>query len=56
MLRAALGTFAFVIFPEWQVPAAIVFYGGPILIFELLMGPWLLLHGITASPSPANRQ
>jgi hypothetical protein len=38
--------FAFVIFPELQKVINIVYYGGPIFLFELTIGSWLLFKGI----------
>jgi Domain of unknown function (DUF4386) len=49
--------FAFIIFPEARNVITIVYYGGPIFIFELTMGFWLLLKGLrpyrTAEPEKA---
>jgi hypothetical protein len=39
-------TFAFIIFPEARNVITIGYYGGPIFIFELSMGLWLLLKGL----------
>ena len=36
-------TFAFIIFPELQKVITVGYYGGPIFVFELTMGFWLLL-------------
>jgi hypothetical protein len=38
--------FAFVVFPELQEVVTIGFYGGPIFLFELTIGSWLLFKGI----------
>jgi hypothetical protein len=42
-------TFAFIIFPEARNVITISYYGGPIFIFELTMGFWLLLKGLRPS-------
>ena len=45
-------TFAFVIFPEYARMVTVGFYGGPIFLFEVMMGIWLLtkkLHRVTAT-------
>jgi Domain of unknown function (DUF4386) len=39
-------TFTFIIFPEARNVITISYYGGPIFIFELAMGFWLLLKGL----------
>lgn len=39
-------TFAFIIFPEARNVITVEYYGGPIFVFELTMGLWLLLRGI----------
>lgn len=39
-------TFAFIIFPDFRNVATIGVYGGPIFIFEVTMGFWLLLKGL----------
>jgi hypothetical protein len=36
-------TFAFIIFPELSKVVTVGYYGGPIFVFELTMGFWLLL-------------
>ncbi len=45
---ALFGTcaFAFMIFPELAKVIDVTWYGGPIFIFELTMGFWLLLKGL----------
>jgi hypothetical protein len=45
-LLLAACTFAFIIFPEARNVITIGYYGGPIFIFELSMGLWLLLKGL----------
>jgi hypothetical protein len=45
-LLLALRTFAVIVFPEFANIATIPYYGGPIFIFELTMGVWLLVKGI----------
>lgn len=42
-------TFAFIIFPELKQIVTIGYYGGPIFVFELTMGFWLLLRGLRPS-------
>lgn len=42
-------TFAFIIFPDLAKIVTVGYYGGPIFIFELTMGFWLLLKGIRPS-------
>jgi hypothetical protein len=53
-LLLATCTFAFIIFPEARNVITIEYYGGPIFIFELAMGFWLLLKRLrtyeTAKP------
>ncbi len=39
-------TYAFIIFPELAKIVTVGYYGGPIFIFELTMGFWLLLKGL----------
>jgi len=39
-------TFAYVIFPEYAKIITVSYYGGPIFLFELAMGFWLLIKGI----------
>jgi hypothetical protein len=46
--------FAFVVFPELQRVITIGYYGGPIFLFELTIGSWLLISGIR-NPVPATR-
>jgi|APFre7841882630_1041343.scaffolds.fasta_scaffold02748_3 hypothetical protein len=45
-LLLAACTFAFVIFPDLAKVVTVGYYGGPIFIFELTMGSWLLLKGL----------
>jgi hypothetical protein len=40
----AICTLAFVVFPELTKIATVAVYGGPIFVFELSMGAWLLLR------------
>ena len=42
-------TFAFIIFPELAKVVTVNYYGGPIFVFELTMGFWLLLKGLRPS-------
>jgi hypothetical protein len=45
-------TATFVLLPDLERTVSVVFYGGPIFIFELTMGFWLLVKGIrSSSPS-----
>ncbi len=39
-------SFAFIIFPDLAKVVTVGYYGGPIFIFELTMGFWLLLKGL----------
>lgn len=48
-LLLAACAFAFIIFPDLRKIVTIAYYGGPIFIFELTMGFWLLLKGIRPS-------
>lgn len=41
-----LSAFSFIIFPELAKVVPVEIYGGPIFLFELTMGFWLLLKGI----------
>ena len=41
--------FSFIIFPELAKVVSVGFYGGPIFLFELTMGFWLLLLGLRPS-------
>lgn len=38
--------FSFIIFPELTTVVPVALYGGPIFLFELAMGLWLLLKGL----------
>jgi uncharacterized protein DUF4386 len=38
--------FTFVVFPELTKAISVAYYGGPIFLFELSIGLWLLLKGI----------
>lgn len=40
--------YAFIIFPEARSVITITYYGGPIFLFELTMGLWLLLRPLRA--------
>jgi len=42
----ATRTFAVIIFPDLADMVTVVYYGGPIFIFELTMGFWLVLRGL----------
>lgn len=48
-LLLAVRTFTAIIFPELAEVVTIIYYGGPIFIFEVTMGIWLLLKGIRPS-------
>jgi hypothetical protein len=39
-------SFAFIVFPELRQVISIGYYGGPIFLFELTIGSWLLIKGI----------
>ena len=41
-----VSTFAFIIFPELREIVTIGYYAGPIFIFELSLGFWLLVKGL----------
>ena len=41
-----LCSFSFVVFPELNRVIGVGYYGGPIFLFELTVGLWLLLRGI----------
>jgi hypothetical protein len=43
-------SFSFVVFPELTRVLTVGWYGGPIFLFELTMGLWLLLKGIRTAP------
>jgi hypothetical protein len=42
-------TFVFIIFPELSRVVTVEYYGGPIFVFELTMGFWLLLKRLRTS-------
>jgi hypothetical protein len=42
-------SFTFVVFPELTKVITIGYYGGPIFLFELTIGLWLLFKGVPAS-------
>ena len=42
-------TFAFVVFPEYAKIVTVGIYGGPIFLFELTMGFWLLLKPLRST-------
>jgi len=42
-------TFAPIIFPDFGKTVTVNYYGGPIFIFEVTMGLWLLLKGLRPS-------
>jgi hypothetical protein len=45
-LLLGMATATFILFPDFEKPFSVIFYGGPIFIFELTMGFWLLVKGI----------
>jgi hypothetical protein len=47
--------FSLIVFPELAKVVPVPIYGGPIFLFELTMGLWLLLTGIRASVPDHNR-
>lgn len=52
--------FAFIIFPDLAKTVTVAYYGGPMFLFELTIGFWLLLKGIrpsgTAGPGRAGER
>jgi hypothetical protein len=42
-------TYAFIVFPELKEMISVAYYGGPIFIFEVVIGFWLLLKGLPPS-------
>ena len=42
--------YAFIIFPELATVVPVQIYGGPIFLFELTMGVWLLVKGLRPYP------
>lgn len=48
-LLVGASAFAFIIFPELAKVVTIGYYGGPIFLFELTMGFWLLFKGLRSS-------
>lgn len=48
-LLLAACAYGFIIFPELRDTVTIAYYGGPIFVFELTMGFWLLLKGLRPS-------
>lgn len=51
-LLLAACTYASIIFPELAKVVTVAYYGGPIFIFELTMGFWLLFKGLRPAPVP----
>ena len=45
-------TFAFIIAPQLAHVITITYYGGPIFLFELTMGFWVLFKGLRQTPAP----
>lgn len=50
-LLLAACTYASIIFPELAKVVTVAYYGGPIFIFELTMGFWLLFKELRPAPS-----
>lgn len=48
-------TLSFIVFPEFTKVATIGVYGGPIFLFELTMGAWLLLRGLRPDARSVSR-
>jgi hypothetical protein len=48
-------TFAFIVFPDFSQIATIGVYGGPIFVFEVAIGLWLLLKGLRPSGDAGTR-
>lgn len=46
-------TFVSIIFPDFTKVVTVAFYGGPIFVFELVMGLWLVFKGIRPSGAAA---
>lgn len=58
-LLLAICTFAFIPFPELAKVVTVGFYGGPIFLFELTLGLWLVFRGLgndgLAQPTAGDR-
>lgn len=50
-LLLATCTFALVIAPAFVHVMTTTYYGGPIFVFELTMGFWLVLRGLRRTPA-----
>ncbi len=48
-LTLATCAYAFIVFPDLAKTVTVAYYGGPIFIFELTMGFWLLGKGLRSS-------
>ena len=46
-------SFTFVVFPELTTVITVKYYGGPIFLFELAIGLWLLFNGIKLDTTPS---
>jgi hypothetical protein len=44
-------SFSFIIFPELEKVIPVAIYGGPIFLFELAIGSWLLVRGLAVDPA-----
>jgi hypothetical protein len=51
-LLLATCTYAFIIFPELTKMITVAYYGGPIFVFEMTMGFWLLLKELRQPDLP----
>jgi len=43
-------SFSFIVVPELERTIPVAIYGGPIFLFELAIGSWLLLRGLAVDP------
>jgi hypothetical protein len=46
-LLMGASAFAFIVFPELEIVVPVGLYGGPIFFFELTMGLWLVIKGVS---------
>lgn len=44
-------SFSFIILPELEKVIPVAIYGGPIFLFELAIGSWLLVRGLAVDPA-----
>ena len=54
-LLVGVCSFAFVVFPELGKVVTVGYYGGPIFLFELAMGLWLVIQGLRPARVIAGR-